>query len=114
MQNLNFESRDRGEEILYFRTGDEEYRAFIAGDSIKISRCKSIQPPICDHEDFFTYLWAQSHERFFLFRQRFEKGAPGPWEVWQEIVPQDKDDFFNLFLPFLEENLDSHGEKLWQ
>ena len=106
MKKCNFKIIEQKIEVYNFQCAPGEYTALTSAGKFKLLKCKSIQPPIENPDDFYTYLWAQAEDRYFVFRQRFEKGVSGSWEIFQEIIPEDTGEFFSDFVPVLNEMLE--------
>ncbi len=50
-----------------------------------IAKCRTLQPPIHDQENFRTYLWVQAVQGYFLLCQHFLEGKAGEWRLVSEI-----------------------------
>ena len=61
----------RDDEIALFDAGKNGYYAYLLpGDRIDIQHAFSFQPPIENFDDYFSYMFVESLQGFFVFRQR--------------------------------------------
>jgi len=88
---LSPEIRPIGDEVKTFVVnGDLYFGVTCRGLVFYIIRGHSIQTDIPDVEDYYTYMWANCKEGFFLLRQHFYMGVPGPWFLEAEVIPTDR------------------------
>lgn len=81
---------------------------FLAADGRRgdIIKCRNIQPPIQDYENYETYLWLKTVQGYFLLRQHFVDGGAQEWRICREIVIEDPSfDSFEEIGDHLEEEL---------
>lgn len=86
------------EEIIDFYIENGVYFAVsVKGKNYYIKKIVTIQPEILDENDFFTYLWMETLEGFFLLRQRIKNGKPQKWVIEKEVVPFEYFNFFEIY-----------------
>lgn len=84
------------EDVTHFITYEKGYYAILRGGRrLDIIRTHSFQPPIADFDDYFGYLFVQTHDGFFVLRQRILENRAGPWEAILELEPVETPDFFS-------------------
>ncbi len=81
---------DADVEILSFVTAHGSYY-FLAADGRRgdIIKCRNLQPPIQDHENYETYLWVKAVQGYYLLRQFFIDGQAQEWRICKEITIDD-------------------------
>ena len=86
------------DEILnFYIDGNIYYAVSKLGIVLNIIHIVSIQPKINDFNDYFTYLWIEALEGFFILRQRIKEKIAEPWVIEKKIIPKNNYNFFNLF-----------------
>lgn len=99
------------DEVLHFVTHETGYRAYTArGLRLDIIRSESIQPDIGDPGDYYTWLWTETFQGFYLMRQRVTASRAAGWEVVREFVPRDPYGFYFDFLDRIRPALRASGE----
>jgi hypothetical protein len=79
------------------------YFAYAAsGLTLTIVRALSVQPPIADDQDYYTYLWVESVNGFFLLRQQVLQCAAQSAQEWVVVRRIEPNDTFNFFFEFLD------------
>lgn len=95
MEGLVKEEIAMEEEIIDFYIEDGVYFAVsTSGRIFHIRKIVGIQPEIINEEEFFTYLWMETIEGFFLLRQQIKEGKVSKWTIEKEIIPFE---YFNFF-----------------
>lgn len=96
-----------GQPVRHFVTGEDTYYGITQnGFLFNIIRCFSVQPPIENHDDYFTYLLAECREGVFVLRQRFLMGSAGSWYLEAEIISGEKSSSeFDRIREYLSDNL---------
>jgi len=90
--------------VPHFVTNEHGYFAYAdSGLSLTIVRAHSFQTPITDPENYPSYLWVESVNGFYLLRQEVLEGAPQPWVIVREVLPEEPHNFFYEFLAVLED-----------
>lgn len=83
------------EEIGHFQADSLGYYAYLRrGGRIDIQRVFNFQPPIENFEDYYSFMFVESLQGFFLFRQRMFENKPRPWHVCLELKPTEPHLFF--------------------
>lgn len=87
---------ERDDEITLFDAGPDGYYAYLrSGARIDIKHAFNFQPAIDDFDDYFSFMFVESLQGFFLFRQRIVENKPRPWRVCFEIIPREQHCFFS-------------------
>jgi len=74
------------DEIALFECGENGYYAYLrSGRRLDIQRVFNFQPPIENFDDYFSYMFVQSLQGFFLLRQRMLENRPLNWRVFLEF-----------------------------
>lgn len=103
------EQKSMREEIVHWVCDGLGYCAFTSsGRGINIVRSASVQPAIASEADYFTYLWIESLQGFFLARQRMIESSGQGWWLVQELTPQSSYQFFYMF----QDDIQTHLEML--
>ena len=68
---------------------------------LDVARCQSLEAGPLPDGPYWSYLWVQAVQGFFVLRQPIIEGRPGPWEMLYQVEP---DEFSSLFFPWVEEN----------
>jgi hypothetical protein len=85
----------RDDEITLFDTSDKGYYAYTRrGDRFDITHAFNFQPPILNFDDYYAYMFVESLQGFFIFRQRIFENAEEHWEVFLELFPREPAGFF--------------------
>ncbi len=86
----------RDEEITIFEAGETGYYAYPRlGRRIDIQRAFNFQPPIDNFDDYYSFMFVESLQGFFLFRQRIVENKGETWRVFLEMTPREPRAFFN-------------------
>ncbi len=86
----------RDDEITIFEAGENGYYAYLRlGRRIDIQRAFNFQPPIDNFDDYYSFMFVESLQGFFLFRQRVVENKSEPWHVFLEMTPRDPCVFYN-------------------
>lgn len=94
------------EEVKSFVTDKLSYYGVtISGFLFNIVKTHNYCPEIKDHEDYFTYMWLECTDGFFLLRQHFLQGFALPWVLEGELIPKERDmNFFYTVRDFFSEH----------
>ncbi|MHB2016735.1 MAG: hypothetical protein ACYCW6_07285 [Candidatus Xenobia bacterium] len=83
------------DEIVHFLCDPSIYIAYTRrGLKLHIIRSTTLQPDIANDQDFFSYMWVEAKEGFFLLTQHFLEGVPKLWTVYREMIPTEPQNFF--------------------
>lgn len=86
-----------GEEITHFVADENGYYAIMrSGPRLDITAVFSMQPPIDDINDYYSFLFVETLFDFYVFRQRVYENRPREWEVMLRIRPVERTGFFAL------------------
>lgn len=97
------------DEIVHWVWDTLGYYAFTSsGMSINIVRSTSVQPSIQRPDDYYTYLWLETLQGFFLARQRIVDSAPQGWWIVRQLIPNVGHHFFQAF----QDDIASYVERL--
>lgn len=103
--------RPMEDEVIQFVAHETGYRAHTAqGMRLDVIRMVSIQPDIETPEGYFTWLWAETIQGFYLMRQRVTASGGEAWQVVREFVPRDSYGFYFDFQDVLRPALRASGE----
>ena len=97
------------DDITHFVYDEHAYCAYTArGLRLDIRRAVSVQPDIPDGEDFYSYMWVDAQQGYFLLAQRFIHGRAAGWMVYREMIPHDSHGFFTAFAEELGAYIKAH------
>jgi hypothetical protein len=92
------------EEVKDFYIDEEWYYCVTEkGRCLNITKSVSIHPPVKDIYDYFSYLWIETLEGFFLFKQEIVDLKPKKWILEKQIIPDEEYEFFYKHLKKLKE-----------
>ncbi len=99
------------DEITLFDIDKNGYYAYLrSGDRLDIMHAFNFQPPIDNPLDFFSFMFVESLQGFFLLRQRILENRPLPWYTYMQFIPEKTTVFFQQAWQFsisVKEKLDS-------
>ena len=72
--------------VYCFKTADRR-----RGD---IAKVRTLQPSVKNHSDYFSYMWVQAVQGYFVLRQRFVDGKAQEWRLIREIEVEDPELYF--------------------
>jgi hypothetical protein len=91
------------EEIIHFQADGSGYYAYPRrGGRIDILHAFNFQPPIENFDDYYSFMFVESIQGFFLLRQRMLENRPQPWHICLELKPAEPQLFFNQALNLAE------------
>ncbi len=105
-ENLSCQIKYIQEEVKEFVTDKYAYYGVtISGFLFNIIKCKTLQPPIENPDDYYTYMWTQCEGGYFLLRQRFIEGVSLSWFLEVQVIPYTPSHtYFMEMADFLVEN----------
>jgi hypothetical protein len=78
------------EEVALFEASKLGYYAYLRrGGRLDIRQVFTCQPPIDDFNDYFSYMFVESLQGFFLLRHRMLENKPQPWTVFLALKPAE-------------------------
>jgi hypothetical protein len=83
---------------------------FVASDGRRgdIVRCRTLQPPVVDENDYFYYLWAETIQGYFVLRQQFLEGQAQDWLLRAEVEVEERGPWvFDEMSGWLQEMIES-------
>lgn len=97
------EELEMEEEVVHWSFDENGYHAFTAtGKPLNIVRSLSLQPPIASEDDYYTWLWLETLQGFYVARQRIVEAMPQGWWLVRQVVPASPHLFFQHFSDELE------------
>jgi hypothetical protein len=91
----------RDDEIVHFDAGENGYYAYTRpGARIDITHVFNFQPPIGDFGGFHSFMFVESLQGFFIFRQRIFENKEEPWRIYLELTPREPLCFFKDAVAF--------------
>lgn len=97
------------DEVVHWVYDDFGYHAFTSsGMTLNIIHSVSVQLPIERPEDYFTYLWLETLQGFYMARQRIVESAPQGWWLVRQLIPGNTYNFFQEF----QDNIEDYLERL--
>lgn len=83
-------SIDNDVEIINFVTEGGVY-CFKTADRRRgdIAKVRTLQPSVLNHDDYYSYMWVQAVQGYFLLRQQFLGGQAQEWRLIREITVED-------------------------
>ena len=85
----------RDEEITIFEADENGYYAYPRrGGRFDIVHAFNFQPPISNFDDYYSFMFVESLQGFFVFRQRIVENKEDQWRVYLELIPRERHCFF--------------------
>lgn len=99
---------DIKEEVRSFVTDRLSYYGVTtSGFLFNIVKTHNYCPDISDHNDYFSYMWLECVDGFYLLRRHFLHGFALPWVLEVELIPDERDmNFYFIIRDYLTENPD--------
>ncbi|MFC1474966.1 hypothetical protein ACFLQK_02865 [bacterium] len=84
------------EEVTHFEVYENGYYVLLRrGDRLDVTRAFNMQPPIENSDDYYSYLFAETQQGFFLMRLRVLGNVAQGWELYLEMTPEEPWRFYS-------------------
>lgn len=102
---MKFDIQLRKGEVLEFVTTQESYTIHVKPNlRLDVARCSQFRVDADSPTSFWSYLWLQSVQGFFVLRQATLEGRTLGWEMVYEVVPAE---FSSSFFPWLSDHFEA-------
>lgn len=100
----------RDEEIMTFEANTTGYYAYTRpGFRFDITHAFNFQPPIDNFDNYFSFMFVESLQGFFIFRQHVFENKEEPWCIYLELIPRAPHSFHKDAVAF-----HSYLQRVWE
>ncbi|MFA6449068.1 MAG: hypothetical protein WCX65_06370 [bacterium] len=101
------------DEITLFDASDKGYYAYLRlGGRLDIIHAFNFQPPIENFDDYYSFMFVESLQGFFVLRQRIIENKERPWHIFLELAPREPAAFFSQACSLRQKLQDNRWHKI--